>query len=1027
MALEDPGCDDAVQALVDRADAAIRSGDGAAAIDLVTEAAQRLAVDNQVPRAIELCVQYRAFGSAAALAEADEDHTAAAQLWFQAGDLPKSADNRLKAGAPIVAAELFERAGAHQQAAEIFEHEEDWARASILWEQAGEGAKAADLLWRAVSDEDHQQIVGPEAVEACRHAADLFFAAGRIDEVVQVLTFSGQPVYAGKLLARAGRHEDALKMLVEAGDYLAAAQVAKQCGDEHRAQLLLAERAENEGRLAEAASHHEMVGEWAAAARLYEFAGDLPRSARAHERASNFEMAGRIWERLGDGDAAARCYRAGGKEAEAAVLEANQLLDDSALDALVAEGRHVEAAQAALTQARRGDKERYAQVETYLGRVPSGHPEHHLARAMLAEVLEEQGEPKRALNVLQRLLAGAKARPDHVPAFYQYGTLLEHEGFLAGARDAYRTAATFDPSYRDVSQRWARLKGADVSQDDLHTGDSQPIVPAGPPSPTMALFDAALNAMTETPSAEVTPPPLFEEAGGGFSEVTCFADLLPPGPEQAAGLVGDAPASTPEEVTAEGPAYAPNVLKAESLMGRVLRGRFRIEKKLGRGSQAQVYLARDQVLDRKVAIKVLSESVADDSTALDRFLREARLAARVHHSGCLAIFDFGQEAGLTFMAMEYFRGRTLRDLIKKGPLDPYLALRLARDVAAALGAVHSAGIIHRDVKPTNVMVDRTGRVRITDFGVARTLDDDHSGGVMVGTMKYMAPEQARAKVVDARADIFSLGVVMYEMLNGKPPFGGTLDALIARVTKPPPPLPSTVNASEEVRRIVRRCMAKAPKQRYQDPDALIEDLSSEISKLKTKRRARRRISDEAERPEVEASDVSQAVAPAAPEADSQDLEIQRQFAEDEDFEHELHSDPEPSTVLPGPPTDGPPVGLPSVSTPEPEPEPEPEPDFDVDVDVDVDLEAEDGLQDDESVPLYPRLPPPMVKPQPDLREELAVEAIADQFGPRPGTEAPDEQVAHMIPPAITNTRPPTDDLVLPGAIAAARSPSNLGR
>ncbi|CAN0599444.1 unnamed protein product, partial [Laminaria digitata] len=110
-------------------------------------------------------------------------------------------------------------------------------------------------------------------------------------------------------------------------------------------------------------------------------------------------------------------------------------------------------------------KERYAQVETYLGRVPSGHPEHHLARAMLAEVLEEQDEPKRALNVLQRLLAGAKARPDHVPAFYQYGTLLEHEGFLAGARDAYRTAATFDPSYRDVSQRWARLKGADVSQD----------------------------------------------------------------------------------------------------------------------------------------------------------------------------------------------------------------------------------------------------------------------------------------------------------------------------------------------------------------------------------------------------------------------------------------------------------------------------------------------------------------------------------------------------------------------------------
>lgn len=1005
MVAPDPGSHEAVRALVDRAKQAIASGDGATASALIEEAAQRLATMGDAQAAIALCVQYRAYPRAAELAEAADDHVEAAQLWFRAGDLVRSAESRSRAGAPTVAAELFERAGELTRAAQIFEDQADFARASILWERAGDGRRAADALWRAIADEDHQQLVGPEAMEACRHAAELYFDLGRVDDAVKVLSFGDLPLVAGKLLARAGRQEEALEVLVEAGDYLSAAQIAKDSGDERRAQLLLAERAENEGRLAEAASHNEVVGEWAAAARLYEFAGDLRRSAVAHERAKHFEMAGRIWERLGDGEAATRCYRAAGKDADAAILEANQQLDAASLEGLLAEGRHVEAAQAVLTQARQGAKERYAEVETYLGRVPAGHPEHHAARAMLAEVLEEQNEPKRALNVLQRLLVGTQARPEHVPALYQYGTLLEYEGFLAGARAAYRTAATFDPGYRDVSERWARLKGADVSPAVVMQG-AAPVAFKADQSTTMDLFDAALDAMNEAP--------LSEGAAGGFdeprvySEVTSFEDLLPSGPEQAAGLIIDELPGSVEEVTASGPAYNPVTLKADALVGRVLRGRFRIEKKLGRGSQAQVYLARDQILDRKVAIKVLSESIADDPSAMDRFLREARLAARVHHSGCLAIFDFGQEGGLTFMAMEYFRGRTLRDLIKKGPLEPYLALRLARDVASALGAVHQAGIVHRDVKPTNVMVDRSGRVRITDFGVARTIDDDHSGGMMVGTMKYMAPEQARAKEVDSRADIFSLGVVMYEMLNGKPPFGGTLDALIARVTKPPPPLPSTVTASEEVRRIVRRCMAKAPKQRYQTPDALIEDLSSEISRLKARRRQRRRIHEEAERAEVEGAVASAAItvdAPAPPaEADTIGTE---------DFDFEVHSDAEPSTVLPGPPSEGIELPhLPIVSEPE----------------EDARSFRPAITEEDLQPPPYPRLPPPLRNAQPDLREELAIEALPSPFeSARSKPPAPFSTVPGISPaPSPAAQRPPTDDLVLAGSAPPARVPSNAG-
>lgn len=873
MGARDSNLDASLQSLVDRAERAMQQGDGD--LGLVDEAAQALAKAGETETAIALCVRYRAYAQAAEIAEAEEDHVEAAQLWFRAGNLAKSAESRARAGASTVAAELFERAGLPERAAAICESQHDFTRAAILWERAGNKKHAAELLWHAISDEAAQPLVGPEALEACRRAAVLFASVGQVEDAVRVLRFGGQTIFAGELLARAGRIEEALQLLVDAGVYLSAAQIAKDAGDERRAQLLLAERAENEGRLAEAAGHHEVVGDWAAAARLYEFGGDLNRCAVAHEKAGSLEMAGRIWQRLGDNEAATRCYRGAGKESDAEDLEATAHLDEGALGALVSEGRHLEAARAVLIQARGGDKVRYAEVETYLGRVPSGHPDNHAARAMLAEVLEEQGQTDRALDELQSLLVATNARPEHVPAFYQYGALQEHQGFLAGAREAFKTAATFDPGYRDVSERWARLKGADIGPDEGQLGLPEPKPEAPDNVRTMELIDEALSAMGPAPeSGPVTPPPLLDPSNG-LSDVTDFEALLASGPDQPAGLGANEDFDPDSEQTGKGPTYDPPDLKPEALVGRVLRGRFRIEKKLGRGSQAQVYLARDQVLDRKVAIKVLSEAVADDSKSLDRFLREARMAARVHHSGCLAIFDFGQEGGLTFMAMEYFRGRTLRDLIKKGPVDPYLALRLARDVAAALGAVHAAGIVHRDVKPTNMMVDRTGNVRLTDFGVAHTLGEDDSGGVMVGTMKYMAPEQARAKEVDSRADIFSLGVVIYEMLNGRPPFAGALDALIARVTKPPPPLPSTVNVSEEVRRIVRRCMAKSPKQRYAETDSLIEDLSSEISKLKGKRRARRRLAEETERAQAEFEDEPTGV-----------------------FEHEVHTDSEPSTVLP---------------------------------------------------------------------------------------------------------------------------------
>lgn len=849
--------DRAVTSLVADAEKAFQGGDPETGGRLVGEAANLLVAQGELEEAINLCVSLRDFARAGAIAEQASDLKRAGQLYFRAGDFLRSARARERNGEPMMAAELYERAGAYDKAAAIYEAQHDFVRGAQLLERAGERKHAADLLVRALTGDGSHRLHGAEAAEACRRAAVLYAEVGHVELAVRVLSWGGQTVFAGRLLADAGRTEEAIETLVRGGDYLAAAQVARDAGDEARAQGLLGERAEREGRLAEAASHFEECDQFERAARLYEILGNFRAAALSHERGGHLDLAAALWERLGEPDEAVRCYRAAGREAEAkALLERSNSADDS-IRRYVKDGELLRAAAAVLSIARSGDRERYGEAINYLEQIPPGHPDHYAAVTMLAEVLAENGEGKRALAILQRMFMGARPQAEHVPAMYQYGRLLELEGFLAGARNAYRTAAAFDPHYRDLVERLEQLKETDGRPTLTSDLDLPPVPPQAVPSPsprpvptlpmvvggpaagalplevsrrvplkransaTMDLFDQELQALTDdigvesflTPSA---PMPIAKDPAPSGSE----------GPAPSGELIIDAL----EEVKDD------EVTRADALLGVVLRGRFRIERRLGRGAQALVYLARDQVLDREVAIKVLNDSVAADPQALERFLREARLAARVHHSSCIAIYDFGQEGGLTFMAMEYFRGRTLRDLAKKGPMEPYLALRIAKDVASALGAVHESGIVHRDVKPTNVMVDRGGNVRITDFGVARAMGDESQTGMMVGTMKYMAPEQARGKDADRRADIFSLGVVIYELLAGEAPFGGDLDALIARVTKPPPELPEALVLPKVVRDLVKKCMQRKPSGRYPSVEPLIEDLDQALLQLKAARK-----------------------------------------------------------------------------------------------------------------------------------------------------------------------------------------------
>ncbi|HEV2644572.1 MAG TPA: protein kinase, partial [Candidatus Elarobacter sp.] len=253
--------------------------------------------------------------------------------------------------------------------------------------------------------------------------------------------------------------------------------------------------------------------------------------------------------------------------------------------------------------------------------------------------------------------------------------------------------------------------------------------------------------------------------------------------------------------------------------GPLVAARYRLERALGSGSMGDVHLAWDQQLERPVALKFLRASSHADPSALPRFIAEARAAARLDHPHVATVHDFGEtEQRQLFIAMAYYPGETLRDRIARGPLPAADALRIAAQIASALGAAHAAGIVHRDVKPANVLIDAEGAVKLTDFGIAK-LSAEHdttSPGVAVGTLAYMSPEQARGDAVDSRTDLWSLGVVLHEMIAGRRPFiGDNAAALVhALIHGDPAPLPEgDAQVGPALRALVAALLSKDPERR----------------------------------------------------------------------------------------------------------------------------------------------------------------------------------------------------------------------
>jgi tetratricopeptide (TPR) repeat protein len=742
--------------------------------------------------------------AAAALRKKGELEEAAEMLW-SGKELDKAADYYLEAenfgraaeirhdqNRFIESAELYLKAGDHESAGAIFAQQEEWGRAADCYLEVGSQSVAAEMYEKA---EDHRKAAHCYAnVEFYRHAASAYvkvkdwaLAAECLEKVYKdeaprcrnddKKTQEMQKIarQAGKLFKRAGQIDRASAILESGQCWEAAAELAmsRECfGD-------AAEHYRSAGELVKAADALRRLGENEAAARLmgeyHRDRGELKEAAEQLEEAGDFSEAGDMHRQLECYESAGGCYRKQGDYAAAAEMYRIGNDRSAAAECYERVGRFAEAAEC---YALEGVAEKEAELLDKAGQF-----------LLSGEVYRREGMDDEAISVLQ------KVEPEHED-FSQASALL---GDIFRARGQHSLA---------VKKLQQSIGEAELDRDNMPVYYTLATILEADDKPREAV-DIYEKIMAFDYHYEDVERRLVEA-------------------RQRAGV---------ERPLTEGSAeHGPGTGSSQSGNTSRQSGRYQLVGELGRGGMGIVYKAKDTVLDRTVAFKVLPDSFKENPQALANFVREAKAAAKLNHPNIVTVYDTGEQDGRYYIAMEFVDGTTLKEILRRrGVISPAGIMHVMVQICEALAYAHEQKVVHRDIKPANAMWTRDKKAKIMDFGLAKLVEEARNHTTVVaGTPYYMSPEQTLGKNIDHRTDIYSLGVTIFEMATGTVPFKeGNIPYHHVHTPAPDirelrPEIPSALAS------IVNRCLAKDPADRYQSTREILAEVRGTLSSSQTR-------------------------------------------------------------------------------------------------------------------------------------------------------------------------------------------------